>query len=73
MQLINYWHEKEIGEKIPDGQVIEPVRQLVSSQSAGGVTALMYAAECLSGESITFLLKIGANPLELDYNGRIAR
>ena len=26
VQLINYWYEKEIGEKIPNGQIIEPAR-----------------------------------------------
>ena len=70
---MHYWHEKDTGVKLADGEFITAAKQLVLMPSHGGITPLMHAAEAASQNSVEFLLEIGANPLDVDNYGRNAR
>ena len=56
VKVINTRHEKETGFKIPEGAIIPAVQTLLNSQTAGGVTPLMKAAEAMNTRTVVYLL-----------------
>ena len=73
VKLMNYWHEKDNSEKVPDGIQTQDVKNLLEMRSSGGLTALMLASEANSVNAVKILLELGADPNQVDNQGRSAK
>ena len=51
---------------------IPVVKRLINTQTHGGVTPLMKAAEIAHTPTVYFMMELGANPLLIDGRGRTA-
>ena len=73
--LLKYHFEMDNKLKVDKTMVgqLPTVQWLVRSQSIGGVTPLMRAAESCDDSAVFYLLSIGADPLQRDNRRRTAR
>lgn len=78
VKLMRYWHEKDSREndfddKSENGEFSHSVKSLIEKRSSGGLTALMLAAKANSVHSVKILLELGADPNQVDNQGRSAK